>query len=341
MIPYAPIEDWSVAGRRALASAHGVEIRLLLDEAFSRFADTASLAPFRFLPADDGGDPITAAVEWCVDRFSTGNLDPNLVRPSSRNFRLFTEVKFWLCQKVGRIACDRILRREQKHAERGHDAEPPADLQVDTTGLSTRERMLMEFQQSLSSALRELGHCTCADLVGFWLLGTARLRGEWFGWTDAGAISQEAEALRKKNRSMALHDALFRFLCCYHRLPAEPKPDLSCTVAHATLFRPCQNIFPYRCSDEQVAAEVPAAQPLGKHERRRLFRGGASAWLKTLIEWLMRSASAQDPRQRMEWVLGKHSLSATTLHALDLDADVFLVDSLRKLTTLELKLEDA
>lgn len=312
---------------------------MLLDDAFSRFADTEPLTPFRFLPAEDPGDPITAAVEWCVERFSTGNIDPNLLHPDSRSFRLFTEVKFWLCQKVGRVACQRILRTGRQRIEHERDVYPPAERQVDSTEQTARESAIMDLQRQLAVALRELGHCTCPDLVGFWLLATAKLRREWFGWSDAGEVSEAAEALRKKSRSLAHHDALFRFLCCYHRLPKEP--DLGGELAYATLFRRCLNIFPYRCSDEQVLRAVPGAQHMGKHERRRLLRVGTSAWLRALIQWMTRAASSQDPKDRMEWVLGKQSLSATTLHALDLDGDSNLVEGMGRLAKLELNLEDA
>lgn len=341
MSTYDRIDDWSVEGRRALVTSRGDEIRLLLDEAFSRFADSQSLTPFGFLLSEECGDAITAAVEWSIERFTTGHIEPAQLQQGSRSMRLFTEVRFWLCQKVGRAAYGRILQQTSKRPDQNKDNEPFSGLPEDVLLPALQEQSLLTFQERLAATLRDLRHRTCADLVGFWLNATLRLRADWFGWRVEGEVSEEAALLRKKSKSLALHDAQFRFLCLYHRILAEPEPDQARAMAHSTFFRPCQNRFPYRRADALVLGDLPAMQFLGLHERRRLLRAGAATWLRTLLAWATRSTSAQDAMHRMAWVLTQQSLSVTTLHALDLDDDADLTDSLCLLRSLQLQAEDA
>ena len=169
---YELIEDFSAAARRQLVEARGDEIRLLLDSAFSDFVDAqpgVSLAAFGFR----GDDPIAEAVSWAMDWFASTDLDMYRIHGRSRSFRIFTEVRFWLAQKAGRKGYSSLVGAPRLVQPDPEDTRTEAGAEANATSA---------FGDELAGTLPGFRDRTCADLVGFWLAGTKRLRRDWFGW---------------------------------------------------------------------------------------------------------------------------------------------------------------
>jgi hypothetical protein len=306
---YEPILDFDVGARRRLVEARRDEILLLLDRAFSDFVDAepdVSLAAFGFR----GDDPVAEVVAWAVERFASASLDPAQLHPRSRSFRLFTEVRFWLAQKVGRQAYDHIINAGRR-SETSRAA--PADDEV--AGATTAA---LEFGAALAGEMPAFRDRTCADLVGFWLVGTKRLRRDWFGWREAGDVSEEAASLSKKQRSLYAHDAMFRFLCCLHRLVPAASDARAEFVYELAALSGCPNAPPYRVADRAILPRI--AGVAGPRVIARLRKEGAHRLVDACLVRAARvgAASARDHLMAM---FTRSSLGPTTLHALDLDGD--------------------
>lgn len=310
---YLAISDWSTPGRAALLAGYEEEARALLDHAFTDFADSHGLAPFGFR----GDDPVAEATEWCLERFRSAALSAEQIPSAVQSFRIFTQVRFWLCQKVGRENYQRILGRET--AARGAAAS-----ERESAGGPSRA-LLNDCLARLAHTLRALHRRTCSDLVTYWLQGTAALRREWFGWRDPAAPA--LAVLSKKEKSYYVYHALFRFQCLYHQLLDEDQ-DTAAVVAKRAFFCPCGNHPPYRCPDSEVAQVLPA-ESAGRWALARLRRAGAAALLRRLLQRGAQPGLAT--ADRLDWVLLRRSLCATTLHALDLEAEEDLKMQLRLL----------
>lgn len=317
---YDPIDDWSREGRWLLVETRGDEIRALLDLAFSGFIDDepTGLSAFGF----HGDDPVSQAVEWAIDRFLASDLDPGKLHPGSRSLRLFTEVRFWLSQKVGRQGYTRILAA----------ASSPEALRVETIAAGeeqdnersdTIHAAMAALGRKLSRTLSSLNSRTCADIVGFWLEGTKALRCRWFGWRDRGEISEGGMRLSKKQRSFYAHDAMFRFLCCFHDLVPIDSDALATRTLELTTLSPCENVPPYRVLDRDVAPRLVAFGVKGPREVARLRKEGACACVRRCLE---RAASGESESvgERLSGELTRRSLGPTTLHALGIEDDVAL-----------------
>lgn len=293
---YDPIEDWSVEGRARLAMQREDEIRLLLEEAFARFADEYPLAPFGF-------DSVEAAADFAFDRFAHGDLDPARIRAGSRSFRLCTEVRFWLAQKTGRGFAPIMARLRRMHEGEG---EALASDDGDTEREAQRERTASRWAKTL----QQLRLQTCADIVGYWLRATHRLRRDCFGWHEQGSV---AVAASKPARSKHMHDALFRFQCLHHRLvQAGAPPDPALLAVACCLFSPCDNKPPYRAPHAHVAALLPAALASSPRAINRLWRAGLVQLLYRFLAAFDVDIAVEDP---LELVLARVSVGRTTLHA--------------------------
>ena len=137
---------------------------------------------------------------------------------------------------------------------------------------------MAEFGNELAGELPAFRDRTCADLVGFWLAGTKRLRRDWFGWRAMGELSDAADQLSKKQRSVYTHDAMFRFLCCFHRLiPAAPTERAE-RAFELTSLSGCPDEAPYRVAERDLlrrGAGLGGARDvaqLRKEGGRRLLR---------------------------------------------------------------------
>ncbi|AKJ07773.1 hypothetical protein ATI61_107222 [Archangium gephyra] len=329
-VDYEPISDWSPAGRSALVARRGAELRLLLDTAFTEFCDQQDLAAFGF----HGDDPIAEAVEWCITGFVERDLDPLKLHAGSRSFRLFTEVAFWLSQKVGARALERLLRvrRDPANPEDLPGAEDVWDPPEAPASLR-----LKDLQERLARTLRELRHRTCADLVGYWLRGTQRLRARLFGWNEEAQVQHPATS--KTRTSAHVHDARFRFQCLHQGLlqDAETHPELAAT--REMLFRPCANEVPYRRPARQVAQALPSGVAKGPREARRLCREGSALLVRAL---LTRFASIpEEGEERAEWMFGRQALAPMTLNALELEDREELRIQLQALPPPEALLQEA
>lgn len=326
MIPASPsdaypaIKDWSTNGRALLVREHELEIRLLLDCAFTDFTEVHALAPFGF----DADDPVAQAVEWSLVRFQAMDLDPARLRPASRSFRLFTDVRFWLAQKVGNAGYRRILASQA--AEQAADPDP-----TDTKGSLAGSALLQQFVDRLVGSLSQLFERTCSDIVLYWLHGTEKLRSSWFGWSSEPLPERLLRS--KKQRSLHVHDALFRFQVLHQRVLRqvdEAEPAL--LVASASYLRGCANESPYRKPDAEIYRELERLGHPKPPSIRKLRELGLSTLLSRLV--VRAEEGAQDPTEPDQRLL-RESLALTTLHALDLEGVSTLRGQLLQLLTRE------
>lgn len=309
---YESIEDWSVDGRRRLADARGDEIRRLLDDGFTALLDAerdVSLAAFGFR----GDDPVVEAIEWSIDCFATREIDPSKLTPGSRSFRLFTEARFWLAQKAGKQGYRSILAATRAPHRRSHD-------EARTAAQPISEDVAHAFGAELAAALPGFHARTCADIVGFWLEGTKRVRRVWFSWEDSGELSDEAAVLSKKQRSFYAHDAMFRFLWCFCRLIPASQDESAERALELTCLSGCPNEPPYRVPDRLVVITLGLR---GSREVSRLRKDGARHFLNACLDRVAHNRMFV-PRDRFAVALTRKSLGPTTLHALGIEDDAAL-----------------
>lgn len=307
-------------GRAQLVHQHEMEIRLLLDCAFTDFAEDHALAPFGF----DGDDPVAEAVEWSMARFQSMDLDATRLHPASQGFRLFTEARFWLAQKVGTVAYRRIVASHA--AAQATELEP-----MDTKGSLVSSALLQTFMERLVGSLGQLFNRTCSDIVLYWLHGTEKLRGSWFGWR--GEPLPESLLRSKKQRSLHVHDALFRFQVLHqHVLRPVDDEDITLSAACAAYLLGCANVPPYRRSDSEVSQELERRGHPKPTTVRSLRHRGLSALLSRLI---LRAQEGAQESVGPDQVLLMDSLSLTTLHALDLEGVTTLREQLLHLLARE------
>lgn len=309
--PYERICDWSVEGRTALVAERRQELALLLDEAFTLFIERSGV-PLSAFGFRGEGDPVTEAVEWCLQRFATADLDPAKLQRGSDSFRLFTEPAFWLSQKVGARGFRAIMGRRPQLQ--------PLDEERAAGGEATD---LSALKRRVALGLRAFRQRTCASMVGFWLHGSRKLCGTWFGWTAPDLPREPA-----KQRSFHVADALFRFLVIFAALvELDAQPE---RVAAASLLSPCPDSHPYRAVD----AEVLEAECLsGRRALERLRREGVERWLHRCIVQADRPLElATDP---LITGLARMSLMKSLLHLYKID-EPRIVSNMSRVAGLEL-----
>ena len=317
---YDPIHDWTQEGRLRLLAERGYEIRLLLDEAFSNFCDQDELAPFGFR----GEDPVAQAVEFAIERFASARtIDPAQLHASSRSTRLFTEVRWWLAQKVGVRAYRRIAAqvRSRVRSEQGRDGSREVQAVSIGASIGDPEEVLTAFSQRLGEVLSSLRERTCIDLVGYWLEGTAELRTRWFG--AQREYGRPGGGLSGKQRSFHRRSALFRFLCLFHDV-LDDSEGLEYRAVALTLFSPCPNQPPYRVPDRSVTDRIEPDRRVGPRAVGTLRKRGCGRIFSSLVSRLKEETAGL--RGHLEWTLGVHSLSRTTPHALGLNSKEFALE---------------
>jgi len=320
---YEPIRDWSVEGRRRLVDEHGVELRLLLDEAFTVFVEKTGigLAAFRFR----GDDPTSEAVAWCIERFLTVDLDPSKLRAGSRSWRLFTEASFWLSQREGAAGYRRIVTRRVAPIEAAdRELSPPAEAVPTVLGDLDAERC----RERLVRGLRALRDRCCAALAGWWLAGTARLRRDVFAPEDppsdwALAVAAEDDSTSKQ-RSFFMADALFRYLALLAGLVRDDgdEPHRACV---RTWFSPCEDRPPYEVDRARVCAALGGVP---SRTMTTLRHDGVTTLIRRCAELAGRPLDDASPR--LEVTLARHSLRLSLLHRFKID-DAGLVASVEAL----------
>ncbi|WP_437737342.1 hypothetical protein [Sorangium sp. So ce1335] len=311
---YQPIEDFTREGRQRLVAERGEEIRFLLDKAFTDFLDAepdVSLAAFGFR----GDDPVSEAVEWAVTRFADGHVDPAELSNGSRSFRLFTEVRFWLSQKAGQQGYQRILAAAKRPRS-------PALLEEMPAAEADPDLEVLAFVRALADALPSFRARTCADLLGYWLEGTKRLRRDWFGWHERGELSEVAERRSKKQRSIHTHDAMFRFLCCFLQLVPGASSAAEDLALELTSLSGCPDRPPYRVPDRDVCGKLARFGVSGPRQVGALRKQGARSFLHRCLD--RARADIDTAPGRLASALIRKSLSPTTLHALEIEGDMAL-----------------
>lgn len=311
---YDAIDDWTPAGRRRLMDSRGDEIRALLDLGFTEFVETHEVGLSAFGFHED--DPVGEAVEWAICRFVSAEIDPDRLHLGSRTFRLFTETRFWLHQKVGRDGYSRIMAACSNKTA----SDDEAVARVDSGSMS---EPIEVFARTLASTLRTLRDCTCADIVAFWLEATKTMRREWFGWRERGEVSDAGASFSKKQRSFCGHDAMFRFLCLLHDIVPQEPDLLAERVFWATMLSPCENVPPYRVPDRAVIPQFVALGVRAPRAVAHLRKEGIRLCLQRCFacaSW----ENAERILDRLTVELTRRSLGPTTLHALGLEAEVGL-----------------
>ncbi len=315
MTPDHPaITDWSPEGRAALVEAHRELFAALLYRALSllaeRYGEQPLLDAFRWDTLDD-------AVDWCLERFASANLDPQRLSSPLRTWKLFTVAGFWLAQresgrgyarKMAGLRAERVTpvpsSPEQEHQELP-DTGDPVDLDL--------RRLISTWVDTL----RDLRARTCPGLITWWLRATERLRADWF---DVEVPSLVDEPASKKARSVLAHDALFRFQALHQKLLREGGAvEPSHAVMREWLFRPCEDQPPYRRSEAMIALALPESWPRDKRTLHKLRREGVETLLARLIE---KAGDVPDEREGAvlaEWQLLRLSVTKTTLTAFSLD----------------------
>jgi hypothetical protein len=308
MSPYPPITDWSKQGRTALVAAHRARMAALLEFSLGRLArhygEERLLRAFHF---DTMGD----AIDFCLERFAQGELDPERLPPESRSFRLFTEARFWLAQRASFRGYAAIMSRLEQQTETDPGIAPLVQEEEPSENLDVKRLVVR-----LVATLRQFRERTCPDLVGWWLHATDTMRAGWF---DAPVTPPEHIPESKKSRSKLAHDAAFRFQCLHRALIQEDGVELPHRVVGEWLFRRCANVPPYRRSEAEVAAALPPDAPKGKRAIWELRRRGVAALLDALLDVARCPPSREESVALLEWQLLRHSLEKTTLLAFELD----------------------
>ena len=243
-----PIEDWSLEGRRAFIEEHRWSITFALDEAFTAFLEDNPVASLTEYGFGRDGDPITEAVEFCIDRFENGDIDESKIYPAHRGCILFTRVEFWLAQKVGKQAYKRIRAERIAHANTMDHEHEAVDEDTHSAGEMFANK---EFTERLFAVMPLFVERVGRDMLGAWLVGTAGMRGALFGWDDMPPTPRHWS---KKKRSVLIADALFRLLDVYFE-DLEPVDKLCMDRAAYELCTraPFDDSTNYRRSDRSVS----------------------------------------------------------------------------------------
>lgn len=300
-----PIEDWSLEGRRAFVEEHRWQIANALDKAFTTFLEDNPVASLTEYGFGRDGDPITEAVEFCIDRFENGDIDESKIYPAHRGCILFTRVSFWLAQKVGKQAYKRIrdARTTRDNAlDYEHvvvDEDTPSAEESFETGV---------FSGRIAEVMPEFHERVGMDMLGAWLVGSAAMRRELFGWSD---VSVTPSRWSSKERSFFIADALFRFLDVFFK-EFEPAGELSTAhVAYDLCTRaPFDDAKNYRRLDATVGAELD----LGSREVTRARKGMVVELLRSRVDEL-----AGDAIGFLEKLLIRSSLKRSILHVHRID----------------------
>ncbi|MCB9764434.1 MAG: hypothetical protein H6739_31965 [Alphaproteobacteria bacterium] len=290
----------SLEDRRRLVAERGLELRLLLDEAFTAFCDRRDLHPYGFR----GEDPITEAVEWAIDFFASERFQPE--KQPVKTLRLFTCVDNWLHLKVG----------QQAHgARKGWRA---ADLEPETLAASAVSHLRRAQDVALAETRARLGHTlgvlkarTCAGVVLLWLEGSQRLRAKVFDWDEPVEVRDDGDS--KKTRSFRRHDALFRYLCLFIGIVDDASAEDAHRAVVRTSFSPCEDRPPYR-----VLEATPGTA--------RKLQGLRKRGIRDLLERALDAAEADavTPEEHLTRLLLRHGLNPTTAHALKLQDEPLL-----------------
>lgn len=320
---YEPIANWSREGRARLVREQGDRMRALLEAAFETFVaeEGVALRAFRF----HGDDPIPEAVEWCVERFQTADLDPARLHEGSRSWRIFTEVGFWLAQREGKAGYRRALVRRAMGAN-ALDRVALADESPEAVASNHVDVQRMR-ERIVGGAILLRDTC-CAALVGWWLVGSARERRAWFAddeqpdpWDGAFAADPPRNP---KERSFHVADALFRYLALFAGLVQHEGGDLSHRACVRTWFDRCSNEPPYEVARVAVRA---ALGDLPSRQMTTLRHDGVTTLIRRCLALAERPSDDGDPRVR---ALARSSLRLSLLHRFKIE-DAALTDRIHSL----------
>jgi hypothetical protein len=303
---HEPIIDWSREGRTRLVQEQGDRMRALLEVAFETFLDDkgVGLAAFRF--RSDG--PVAEAVEWCVERFQSADIDPGKLRAGSNSWRLFTEVSFWLSQRETAAGYRRALAHRKGEYSDVEEA-PSTDESPET--VATRDIDARRVRDRISDGVIALRETCCAALVGWWLIGSARQRRVWFEnddladeWNTALAADQGRTS---KERSFHIADALFRYLALFAGL-VRRDGDESHRACVQTWFDRCVNEPPYEAPRAAVRAALGG---LPSRQMTSLRHDGVITLIRRCVALTDRSWREVDPLVN---ALSLSSLRLSLLH---------------------------
>ncbi len=302
---FTPITDWTLEGRRALVATSEPRMRLLLDDAFTRFDEEEPI------PWSDFGfrseSPIPEAVEWCIQRFAASKeLDPARIPPNARSFRLFTQTRWWLSQKVTARVFTIIMAR-RRHADASEDVEQLATPEADDESLGADAE---SFVESLGATLSKFCARSCAGLVAYWFDGTERLR-RALGHTESAPLPDAPPKMQSFHR----FDAMFRFWQLHE--PVELGHPWG-RVFEMTMLTACDNSAPYRVPDKAVS------EALGNRDGpREIGRARKTACVRLVVGFVERARANGDSSspERFAAKFRAAFLKPTLAHALEIHDD--------------------
>ncbi|NOK34631.1 hypothetical protein HMI49_15625 [Corallococcus exercitus] len=308
---FPDIDDWSREGRAALVHARRQVLREMLYESFEHFAEQYGERPFldafRFETLDD-------AVDWCLERFVTGQFDGTRM---TKTWKIFTQPRFWLAQRESLLGFQRKMEALER-LRRAPSGERLVATAASTSVGPSEAAEVSRLSSRLTATLRLLRDRTHAALVLWWLNATDSLRESWFDPPVEKPV--EHDRMSKKARSLAGHDALFRFQCLHRALVHEGgDAGAAHAVVREWLFKPCPGTPPYRRADAEVLASLEDGSTLRTRALQALKREGVAALLDELINAVPAGLEPADLEAAFEARLLECSLTKTTLTAFNLD----------------------
>lgn len=309
---HEPIIDWSREGRARLVQEQGDRMRALLEEAFETFLDDrgVGLAAFRFRT----DDPVAEAVEWCVERFQSADIDPDQLHHGSSSWRLFTEVSFWLSQRETAAG----YRRALAHRKEGSDVEEAPSTDESPETVATRDIDARRVRERIIDGVSALRDTCCAALVGWWLIGSARQRRVWFANDDLvdewNAALTADHGRTSKERSFHIADALFRYLALFAGL-VRRDGDESHRACVQTWFDRCHDEPPYEAPRAAVRAALGG---LPSRQMTTLRHDGVTTLIRRCVALTDRSWLEVDPLVN---ALSQSSLRLSLLHRFKIEDD--------------------
>jgi hypothetical protein len=302
---FAPIVDWSPEGRRALLERDRLLIRELLDLAFTEFACVEPI-PWREL-GFRGDDPVQEAVDWCLERFASSKpLDPSKLSVALRSYRLFTQPRWWLCQKLTTQGYHGSMTRGRRLVSLPVEEIATEEREEDDGG--PRDGELAAVVAALAATLTKLHQKTCAELVAYWFDATEVLRRALGDERGQAALPDRAP----KAASFHRFDAMFRFWQLHE--PATIGATFA-RVLESAMFAPCPNEPPFRVPDGEVARKLndgSGPREIGQARKAACAKVVAEFWRR------YRSALPDSFAERVDQTFRRAFLRPTLLHALDI-----------------------
>jgi hypothetical protein len=285
--------DFTPEARRRLVTEQRDAIEVLLALGFDQLADKGiSLEPFGFRSTPD-------AVAWALARFETGTFDVAKLR--CRTWRLFTQGRFWLAQKVGKKGYRRLVAEQSQRPAR-RAIEPPAP---PSSGPDDDE--LKKLVEQAGETLMTLHRLVIAPgLISDWIAATEGLRSKWLFPPASGPAPLPPKG--KVDKTRRHHEAMFRYQCVAHDLVDANDGDERAAVV-ACLFSRAENTPPFR--------SVVSPSPGGRKNQEEARREGLATLFLIIADEVSQDADGLWHAFRRAHAV--RALTSTTVARFNLD----------------------